>query len=143
MSIYSLALRTTVTTIAAASHGILAAATNDPALMEWGFFNGAATANVVGLARAGNNGTLSGATTVLAEDVDRPAGTTTASAAFTVAPTTPANFFRRFSTAALIGSAVVFTFPRGIIIAGAAAPIVTWNITANSAVVDVHFVVDE
>jgi len=143
MTIYSLALRTTVVTSGAASHGILAAATNDPALMEWGFFNGAATANVVGLGRAGNNGTLSGATTVQAEDIDRPAGTTTASAAFTVAPTTPAQYFRKFSTAALVGAAVVFTFPRGIILGAAAAPIVCWNLAANSAVVDIHFVVDE
>jgi hypothetical protein len=143
MAIYSLAQRTTVTTIAAASHGILAAATSEPSLMEWGFFNGAATANVAGLARAGNNGTLSGGVLFQAEDVDRPASVTTASAAFTIAPTVPSQFFRRFSTAALIGSAVVFTFPRGIVLGAAAAPIVCWNITANSAVVDIHAVIDE
>ena len=48
MAIYSLAQRTTVTTLAAASWAALSPATNEAAMMEWGFFNGAATANVVG-----------------------------------------------------------------------------------------------
>lgn len=145
MSIYSLALRTTVTTIAAASHAFLAPATNEPALMEWGYFNGAATANVVGLGRTANTPTLTGGVAFLSETFSdgTPAGLTQGAVAFGTAPTVPTNFFRRFSMAALIGAAVVYTFPRGIVLPAGGQAICAWNITANSAVVDIHAVVDE
>jgi len=143
MAIYSLSQRTTVTTIAAASWAALSPATNEGAVMEWGYFNGAATACVVGLGRSANTPTLSSPTAFLAEDEGRPTGLTTAGVAFGTAPTAPTQFFRRFSLAALVGSAVVFTFPRGIVLPAGGAGIVAWNITANSAVVDIHAVVDE
>jgi hypothetical protein len=143
MAIYSLAQRTTVTTIAAASHAFLAPATNEPALMEWGYFNGAATACVVGLGRTANTPTLTGGVAFLAEDFDRPTGLTQGAVAFGTAPTVPVQFFRRFSLAALVGSAVVYTFPRGIVLPAAGQAMCAWNITANSAVVDLHAVMDE
>lgn len=143
MAIYSLALRTTVTTIAAASWGCLAPATNEPGIMEFGYFNGAATACVVGLGRSANVPTLTGGVAFQAEDEGRPAGVTQAAVAFGTAPTVPAQFFRRFSLAALVGAAVVYTFPRGLTLAAAGAALVSWNITANSAVVDIHAVADE
>lgn len=143
MAIYSLALRTTVTTIAAASWAALSPATNEAAVMEFGYFNGAATACVVGLGRTANTPTLTGGVAFLAEDEGRPAGVTQAAVAFGTAPTVPTQFFRRFDLAALIGAAVVFTFPRGITLPAAGPAICAWNITANSAVVDIHCVVDE
>jgi hypothetical protein len=63
--------------------------------------------------------------------------------AFGTAPTVPAQFFRKFSLAALVGAAVVYTFPRGIVLPAGGQALVAWNITANSAVVDIHAVVDE
>lgn len=143
MAIYSLSQRTTVTTIAAASWAALSPATNEAAVMELGYFNGAATACVVGIGRSANTPTLTGGVAFLAEDEGRPTGVTQSAVAFGTAPTVPTQFFRRFSTAALVGAAVVFTFPRGIVLAAGGAAIVTWNITANSAVVDIHCVVDE
>jgi hypothetical protein len=143
MAIYSLSLRTTVTTIAAASWAALSPATNEAAVMEWGYFNGAATANVVGLGRTANTPTLTGGVAFLAEDEGRPTGLTQAAVAFGTAPTVPTQFFRRFSTAALIGAAVVYTFPRGIVLPAGGQAICAWNITANSAVVDVYCVCDE
>lgn len=143
MAIYSLSLRSTVTTISAASYAALSPATNEAAVMEYGFFNGAATANVVGLGRSANVPTLTGGVAFLAEDEGRPTGLTQAAVAFGTAPTVPTQFFRRFSTAALIGAAVVFTFPRGVVLAAGGAAFTNWNITANSAVVDIHMVVDE
>lgn len=143
MAIYSLALRSTVTTIAAASHAALSPATNEAAVMEYGYFNGAATACVVGLGRSANTPTLTGGVAFLAEDEGRPTGLTQAAVAFGTAPTVPTNFFRKFSLAALIGAAVVYTFPRGIVLPAAGAAFTTWNITASSAVIDVHMVVDE
>lgn len=143
MAIYSLSQRTTVTTIAAASWAALSPATNEAAMMEYGFFNGAATANVVGLGRTANTPTLTSGVAFLAEDEGRPTGLTQSAVAFGTAPTVPTQFFRRFSTAALVGAAAVFTFPRGIVLPAGGAAICTWNITANSAVVDIHAVVDE
>lgn len=143
MAIYSLALRTTVTTIAAASWAALSPASNEAAVMEFGYFNGAATACVVGVGRTANTPTLTGGVAFLAEDEGRPTGVTQAAVAFGTAPTVPTQFFRRFDLAALIGAAVVFTFPRGITLAAAGAAICAWNITANSAVVDIHCVADE
>jgi hypothetical protein len=143
MAIYSLSQRTTVTTIAAASWAALSPATNEAAVMEFGYFNGAATACVVGLGRTANTPTLTGGVAFLAEDEGRPTGLTQSAVAFGTAPTVPTQFFRRFSLAALVGAAAVFTFPRGITLAAAGAAICAWNITANSAVVDIHCVVDE
>lgn len=143
MAIYSLAQRTTVTTIAAASWAALSPATNEAACMEWGYFNGAATACVVGFGRTANTPTLTGGVAFLAEDEGRPTGLTQSAVAFGTAPTVPAQFFRKFSLAALIGAAVVYTFPRGIVLPAGGQAICAWNITANSAVVDIHMVVDE
>ncbi len=132
-----------MTTIAAASHAFLAPATNKPALMEWGYFNGAATACVVGLGRSANTPTLTGGVAFLAEEFNAPTGLTQGAVAFGTAPTVPTQFFRRFSLAALIGAAVVYTFPNGIWLPPAGQAMVAWNITANSAVIDVHAVVSE
>lgn len=143
MAIYSLSLRSTVTTIAAASWAALSPATNEAAMMEFGYFNGAATANVVGLGRTANTPTLTGGVALLAEDEGRPTGVTQAAVAFGTAPTVPTQFFRRFSQAALIGAAVVFTFPRGVVLPAGGQAICAWNITANSAAIDVHIVADE
>ena len=143
MAIYSLAQRSTVTTIAAASHAFLAPATNKPALMEWGYFNGAATACVVGLGRSANTPTLTGDVAFLAEEFNAPTGLTQGAVAFGTAPTVPTQFFRRFSLAALIGAAVVYTFPNGIWLPPGGQAMVSWNITASSAVVDIHAVCSE
>ena len=144
MAIYSLAQRSTVTTIGAASHAFLAPSTNKPACMEWGYFNGAATACVVGFGRSANTPTLTGGVTFLPEmEAATPAGLTQGAVAFGTAPTVPTQFFRRFSLAALVGAAVVYTFPNGVWLPPAGQALVAWNITACSAVVDIYAVVSE
>ncbi len=143
MAIFSLSLRTTVTTIAAAAWAALSPSTNEAAVMELRYVNGAATASVIGIGRSANTPTLTGGVAFLAEDEGRPAGVTQAAVAFGTAPTVPTNFFRRASIAAVIGVGIVYTFPRGIVLAAAGAAITVWNITANSAVVDIDCVADE
>jgi len=143
MAIYSLSLRTTVTTIAAAAWAALSPSTNEAGVMELRYVNGAATASVIGVGRSGNTPTLSAGTAFLAEDEGRTAGVTQAGVAFGTAPTVPANFFRRASIAAVIGVGIIYTFPRGLVLAAAGAGLVVWNITTNSAVVDIDCVVDE
>src|SRR5439155_106722 len=116
MAIYSLSLRTTVTTIAAASWAALSPATNEAAVMELRWVNGAATASVIGVGRTANTPTLTGGVAFLAEDEGRPTGVTQAAVAFGKAPTVPTNFFRRASLAAVIGVGIVYTFPRGVVL---------------------------
>jgi hypothetical protein len=143
MAIYSLSQRTTVTTIAAASWAMLSPATNEAAVMEMRWVNGAATASVIGIGRTANTPTLTSGVAFLAEDEGRPTGLTQSAVAFGTAPTVPTQFFRRASIAAVIGCGIIYTFPRGIVMAAGGAAICVWNITANSAVVDIDAVVDE
>lgn len=143
MAIYSLSLRTTVTTIAAASWAALSPSTNEAAVMELRWVNGAATASVIAIGRSGNTPTLTSGVAFLPEDEGRPAGVTQAAAAFGTAPTVATNFNRRASIAGVIGVGIVYTFPRGFVLAGGGPAIMVWNITANSAVVDIDCVVDE
>ncbi len=142
MAIYSLAQVTTVTTIAAACWDIKAAATNRPAIMELSVNIGAATASTYGLGRAGNTPTQTSPVLVQAEDPGDPAGVSGCALAWSVAPTVPAAFLRRVALPATIGSGIIWTFPRGIVVA-AGASVVLWNITANAASMNIHVVVDE
>lgn len=143
MAIYSLSLRSTVTTIAAAAWAALSPSTNEAAVMELRYVNGAATASVIGVGRSANTPTLTGGVAFLAEDEGRPTGLTQAAVAFGTAPTVPTNFFRRASIAAVIGVGIVYTFPRGLVLAAAGPAITVWNITTNSAVVDIDCAADE
>jgi len=143
MAIYSLATRSTVTTIAAANEEVRTAATDRASVMEIGIFLAAATASVYGIGRPAAIGvTPTSPITVLAEDPASPAGTVTTAVAWGTGPTVPANFFRRIALPATIGTGVIWTFPRGLVIA-VSSSIVFWNITTNSAAVDNHVVVDE
>jgi len=142
MAIYSLAQVTTVTTISAACWDIKAAATNRPAIMELSVNIGAATASTYGLGRAGNTPTQTSPVLVQAEDPGDPAGVSGCALAWSVAPTVPAQFLRRVALPATIGSGIIWTFPRGVVVA-AGASVVLWNITANSASTNIHVVVDE
>ena len=142
MSIYSLGLNSTVTTIAASAMDILAASTNSPKIMELGLNLGAATVSTYGLGRAGNTPVQTSGVAVLQENPADPAGLSKLAVAWGTAPTVPANFFRRISLPATVGSGVIWTFPRGLTIAASAA-MELWNIATNSASVNAHWVVDE
>jgi hypothetical protein len=62
--------------------------------------------------------------------------------AWSVAPTVPAQFFRRVSLPATAGAGVIWTFPRGLILA-AAGTMLLWNLATNSASTNAWVVVDE
>lgn len=142
MAIYSLALNTTVTTTGAAAWDVKAASTNRPAVMEVSVSLGAATASTYGLGRAGNTPTQTSPVLVQAEDPGDPAGISGCAVAWSVAPTVPAQFLRRISLPATIGSGILWTFPRGLILATSASLLV-WNLATNSANTNIHVVVDE
>lgn len=142
MAIYSLALNTTVTTITAACWDVKSAATNRPAVMELSVNLAAATASVYGFGRAGNTPTQTSPVLVQAEDPGDPAGVTGCAVAWSVAPTVPTAYARRVSLPATIGAGIIWTFPRGFVLATGSSAVL-WNITANSANTNIHVVVDE
>jgi hypothetical protein len=142
MAIYSLSLNSTVTTTGAAAWDIKAASTNRPAVMEISLNLGAATASTYGLGRSGNTPTQTSPVLVQAEDPGDPAGISGCAVAWSVAPTVPTQFHRRVALPATIGSGIIWTFPRGLILATSASLLV-WNLATNSASVNVHVVCDE
>ncbi len=142
MAIYSLALNSTITTTASSAMDILAVSTNSPRIMEIGVSLGAATSSTYGLGRAGNTPTQTSGTVFLAENPNDPTANTKAAVAWGTAPTVPTNFFRRITLPATIGSGVIWTFPRGLLLAASAA-MEFWNLATNSASVNVHWVIDE
>ena len=142
MAIYSLANRTTNVTIANACLEIRTAATDRPRIMEIGIFLASAIASVFGLGRPQAIGvTPTSPVTVLQEDPGEAAGTVQTALAWGTGPTVPLQFFRRIGLPATIGTGVIWTFPRGLIIP-ISSSIVIWNITA-AGVADIYIVIDE
>lgn len=142
MAIYSLANRTSNVTIANATLEIRTAATDACAVLEIGIFLAAATGSTFGLGRPAARGiTPTSPITVLDEVGNAVAGTTQTALAWGTGPTVPVNFLRRASFPATIGSGVIWTFPRGLIIP-ISSSLVVWNLSATG-VADIYIVVDE
>lgn len=144
MAIYSLAQLMTATSTGVASWEIRAASTDRPRIMEIGIFLNAATASAFGLGRPAAIGvTPTSPVTVLAEDPGDPAGTVQCALAWATGPTIPTQFFRRINLPATIGAGVIWTFPRGLVIAQSGiSSIILWNLSAVAAA-NVYVVVDE
>ena len=142
MALYSIARRTTNVTSGQSAHSLITAATDRAALLEAGIFMAAATASIYSLGRPAANGTTpTSPVTVLAEDPANPAATVTSALAWTTSPTSPTTDLRRWASPATIGTGIIFTFPRGLIIA-VSANFVLQNLATNG-VVDSYFVIDE
>jgi hypothetical protein len=140
--IYSLAQRTTGVTNATAGHETRTTATDRISITEIGVFLAAATASTYGIGRPAAIGvTPTTPQTFLAEDPGNPAGTATGALAWGTGPTVPANFHRRISFPATIGTGVIWTFPRGLVVA-ISSGFVLWNLATNG-VVDIYVVEDE
>lgn len=133
MAKYSLGINTTVTTNNAAAWGFLAPSDTNPIITELVITNGTVTASEYGLGRAAAAGTQSGATTVLPNyPGDATTGKSTCAVLWTVAPTVPANYFRRVNIAGVIGEPSILIFPDGLGVA-ASGEMVLWNLQANAA----------
>lgn len=136
MPIFSLAVRTTNSTNAAAAWEIRTSANTRAKLMEFGVFLAAATASTYGIGRPGAIGvTPTSPVDLIQED---PAdvvvsGLVQSALAWGTGPTVPTNFFRRISTPATVGTGIIWTFPRGLVV-GASSSIVLWNLATNGVV---------
>lgn len=140
MAIQSQAQRTTGLTIANANYGIYPPSTVRAALLEFSAIQATGTAQSIGLGRPATIGTTSGPVLFQQDDPGDPASVVNGHITWSAQPTTPTIFHRRWNSAATIGVGVVWTFPRGMVIAASGA-VVSWNITAAVAM-DVNAVVD-
>ena len=141
MAIYSISQRTTGTTSGDAAHDVRTTSTDRAAILEAGVFMAAATASTYGVGRAGSAGTASTSNTVQAEDPASPTGTVVCATAWSAQPGDPSLYFRRWAGPATIGTGVIWTFPRGLLVA-VSAVMVLQNLASNG-VVDSYWVVDE
>ena len=142
MAIVSFAVRTTGAGSASAAWEIRTDSATRARLLELGLFLAVGTASQYALGRPAAGGvTPTTPQDFLAED-ETPvgAGKLQSALAWATAPTVPANFFRRWSGPATIGSGVIWTFPKGLLIP-VSGFLVLWNIAANS-VVDAYAVLD-
>ena len=145
MAIYSGALNTTSIGSGTPALDWRAGAANSPKVLESGVILGAATASIFTLGRSANTPAQSGPVNLLAEDVANPfpIGQTTGAMAWTTTPTIPTNICRRASLVGAIGTAMIWTFPRGYAIAAAGPTLVLWNGAANASPTGAWIVVDE
>ena len=143
MAIYSISQRTTATSAASAAWEIISTSAQvRPAMLEFGFTQVTGVAGSYGIGRPQAKGiTPTTPQTSLAEDYNEVAGNTTVAVAWGTAPTVPLNFFRRITCPATIGSGVIWTFPRGLIIQSNFS-IILW-IIATAPVLDVYCVTNE
>ncbi len=140
MAIQSQAARTTGTTIANANFGIYPPSTVRAALLEYSMIQVTGTAQSQGLGRPATIGTTSSPVLFQQDDPADAASVVNGHITWSAQPTAPTIYHRRWNSAATIGVGVVWTFPRGLVIAASGA-LVGWNITAAVAM-DVNAVVD-
>lgn len=140
MAIQSQAQRTSGVTIANANYGVYPPATVRPRVLELSMIQATATAQSIGFGRPATIGTQTGAVLFQQEEVADPAAVLNGHITWSVQPTTPTVFSRRWNSAATIGVGIVWTFPRGFVIPISSAA-VCWNITAAVAM-DVNCVAD-
>jgi hypothetical protein len=142
MSMSSLAVRTTNLTITQACSEWRNGATGRVRTMEVGIVQAAATAQSLGFGVPAALGiTPTSPVTLLRDDVGDPASLVTHALAWATSPTVPAAFKRRWNSAATIGVGVIWTFPRGMVMAISSAHVI-WNITAAQAS-DINIAVSE
>ena len=144
MGLYELAVRTSSGTSAAAAWEIRTSANVRARIMELGVFLAAATASTYGLGRPAAIGvTPTSPVDFLPEDPADPtvSGQVQSAVAWTTGPTVPANFFRRISLPSTIGTGIIWTWARGLVIP-ASSSVVLWNLATNG-VVDAYAVIEE
>jgi hypothetical protein len=140
MSIQSQGARTSGLTIANAHFGVYTPATVRARILEWTHINLTATAQSLGLGRPATIGTQTGPVLFQQDDPADPASVVNGHITWSVQPTAPTIFHRRWNGAATIGVGMSYLFPKGFVVPISSA-VVGWNITAAVAM-DVNVVLD-
>ena len=142
MALYEGAVRTTGIAVSTPCLEIIASATVPARLLELGLTNTTAVSNWIAFGRPQAIGvTPTTPVAVIPEDQNGPVGNTESALAWGTAPTGPLYYIRRTNTTPAVGAGVVWTFPRGLIIA-VRKTVILFNLIPNGAL-DVWFVVDE
>ena len=132
----SLGVLTTNTTTTEAAWEIRSGATPGRAkLKEIGFFLSAATASHIGLGIPQAQG-VTPASPIDFEPEDAndtiSSGVLQSVLSWGTSPTVPSKFFRRISLPATIGTGVIWTFPKGLVLP-VSNSLVLWNLDTNAA----------
>lgn len=144
MALYSVS-NTSAAAAAGAAYCDLRAGTSQRLyLREIGLTLNAATASSIGLGRPATAGTVSTSTTGIAVDPSDGTVTTVMGTAWSVAPTAPTTFFRRFVAPATAASGVTWYFNRGDLVVASSATLILWNFgAAAGSALSVYFVWEE
>ena len=143
MAVYSLSLASTVGSSGAPAWDCKPGSGNSPRVMEFGFINGTTTSCNQGLGRGGSTSTQTGAVALQPENPADPAAASNCAIAWSAAPTQPTQMLRRTWIPATLGAGIIFTFPRGIVLAQGGVSLVLWNLAASSAIAVATVIVDE
>jgi hypothetical protein len=142
MSLASIAVRTSNVTISNANVELRTTAGVKCRVLEVGVVQATGTASSYGLGRPSAQGVTPGtSSTFQRDDSADPACVTTVSLTWGTSPTAPANYHRRWNSAATVGVGIIWTFPRGLIVP-VSASLVVFNVTATVAT-DSSWVIDE
>lgn len=141
MARFSAAWRTTgagSTTLPIAS--LYATATVRPAIIEVGVFNTTTTGVAMALRRASSAGTQGAAQTEVAEDFPSLTAGANAVDTHSAGPTLTTGNLRAASLGAAVGSGVIWTFPRGLVVPeGTGNGVVIVPLTGTGQICDVYF----
>jgi hypothetical protein len=144
VSVYSLSLSSGTTTTASPAFDLQGEGAS-PKILEVSVTCGSAAAGAAfGLGRAGNGSSpIQLAPIYLLSEADTSSSLTTSCAtAWTVAPTIPAQMFRRNVSNATVGGGVIWTFPRGLRVENGTS-MVLWNILTNSPLFFATWIIDD
>lgn len=141
MAISSIGVRTTNLTITQASVQWRNGATGRVRTMEIGIIQATATAQSLGYGIPQALAVTPADVTFLRDDPADPASLVISTISWATSPTVPTAFKRRWNSAATVGVGIIWTFPRGMVMAISSANVI-WNITAAVAC-DMNIVVDE
>lgn len=150
MARYSIAFSKASITATGAIVDLGTASTDRAKLIELGWtvsaMSGTTPVLSVGLSRSTAVGTRTSPTNLLAEDAADPAGTTTSTTAWSVAPTLAATPLRRLTVNA-VGAGIVWTWPVGALSVPVSSSLVLNGIAISGAsanfTIDGYLVVDE
>jgi len=146
MALYSLAQTGTATTSGNACSDMACSTGVRPRLMEVGLFLGAATASTYSLRRSTALGTRTTPTALIAEDPADAALTgielIDSAIAFSAEPTEATTKHRSIGLPATIGVGVIWTFPRGLVLAVSLSFLIL-NDATNSASLHHYWVADK
>jgi hypothetical protein len=143
VAIYSVYHGAMIATVSAAAIDIKAGSAAPSSLYEVSLCNlGAAL--TLGIGRPGNDGSVTQTSPVLlqSENPADPACATSIATTWSVAPTTPTVFFRRYQAAATAGHGIIWTFPRGLNMP-ATKGVVIWNIAVGNTTTQSGYHVEE